>query len=127
MDGVRWLALQLAEALAFMHDQGICHRDLKPSNILMRPDGMPVLVDFNLAADVEESQDHAAGTPYYLPPERLRAFLATPEPAAQKTDARSDLYSLGLILYELLTGTQPLGPLASKPFGPNVCCTWPLS
>jgi serine/threonine protein kinase/Tfp pilus assembly protein PilF len=116
VDGVRWLAVQLADALAYMHARGICHRDLKPSNILVRPDGAPVLVDFNLAADVHDAHDHPAGTPIYMAPERLRAFLCAPAPLADKSPARSDLYALGLILYELLTGKHPFGPPPFEPF-----------
>src|SRR5206468_2129940 len=74
VDGVRWLAIQLADALAFMHANGVWHRDLKPSNILMRPDGTPMLLDFNLAADVYLTPTREGGTPLYMAPEQLQAM-----------------------------------------------------
>jgi serine/threonine protein kinase/Flp pilus assembly protein TadD len=108
-DGVRWLALQLADGLAFLHGKGICHRDLKPSNILVRPDGTPMLLDFNLATDAQRPCLHQGGTPTYMAPEQIRALDS--KHASEMLDARSDLFSLGVILYELLTGHHPFGPL----------------
>jgi serine/threonine protein kinase/Tfp pilus assembly protein PilF len=103
---VLWLASRLADGLAHAHERGILHRDLKPANILLTDDGQPMLLDFNLSQDTKAPAPSAAfvgGTLPYMAPEHLRAFQQN----ALTTDARSDLYSLGVIFYELLTGRQP--------------------
>jgi len=106
VDGVVHLGVQLAEALAYAHRKGIFHRDLKPSNILMSPDGRPKLLDFNLSVDKRQSVSTAGGTLPYMAPEELSRLddLSARSPAF---DPRSDLFSLGVILYELLTGRLP--------------------
>lgn len=96
---------QMAAALSAAHQSGVVHRDLKPSNILIREDGAPVLVDLGIAA-VATSADSTRltqtgaliGTPYYMSPEQV---------LGQPLDGRSDLYSLGIVLYELLAGERP--------------------
>ena len=99
---VRKLALALQEA----HDRGIVHRDLKPSNIIINQRGEPVIMDFGLARRVESddaplTQTGAVlGTPAYMSPEQARR-------RGQEIGPQSDLYSLGVILYELLTGRRP--------------------
>jgi serine/threonine-protein kinase PpkA len=100
-DAVR-LVGQIAHALEAIHAAGIVHRDLKPANILFRTDGRPVVVDFGLAKDLSaKSTLTAAGellaTPRYMSPEQC---LNLP------VDGRSDLYSLGVIFYEMLTGSR---------------------
>jgi serine/threonine-protein kinase len=90
-------------AADFLHTQGIIHRDLKPVNILVGADLEPKLLDFGLALDLEAHQrlskiGEVAGTPEYLSPEQA---------AGNHLDPRSDVFTLGAILYELLTGTAP--------------------
>lgn len=104
------LVRRLCRALAFLHGEGIVHRDLKPRNVVVRRDGTPVLMDFGLAVQLapELSRENIGlaagigGTAVYMAPEQLRG---------EYLDARADLYSLGCILYELVTGTPPFwGP-----------------
>jgi serine/threonine protein kinase/Tfp pilus assembly protein PilF len=117
VQAVLWLASRLADGLAHAHERGILHRDLKPANILLTDDGQPMLLDFNLSEDVKRRSRATAafigGTLPYMAPEHLRAF----QQAAATVDARSDVYSLGVILYELLTGRDPFptqtGPIES--------------
>jgi serine/threonine protein kinase len=112
--GVLHLGAELAEALAFLHEQGIVHRDLKPSNVLLGPDGRPRLLDFNLAADPDAERARVGGTLPYAAPEHIRALLA-PAGAAPAPGTRADLFALGVMLYELLTGTHPFGPVPASP------------
>lgn len=96
----------LCTPLAYLHGEGLVHRDLKPENVLVRPDGVPILVDFGLvtqfSGDVSREALTAAavsgGTVSTMAPEQIRGELV---------DARADLYSLGCILYELLVGRPP--------------------
>jgi tetratricopeptide (TPR) repeat protein len=102
VQAVVWLAARLADGLAHAHERGIIHRDLKPANILLTDEGQPMLLDFNLADDIKPGAALVArvgGTIPYMAPEQLESFSGKHRPV----DARSDLYSLGLILYELLT------------------------
>lgn len=106
-EAVLALGGQLADGLAHAHRRGILHRDLKPANVLLTDDGRPMLLDFNLAEDTKlrGSAEHAmmGGTLPYMAPEHLDAFRT----GAGTLDARCDVYGLGVILFELLTGQHP--------------------
>jgi eukaryotic-like serine/threonine-protein kinase len=105
VDAVLWLGSRLADGLAHAHDRGILHRDLKPANILLTDEGQPMLLDFNLAESASNpSHARFGGTIPYMAPEHLAAFGGTPNVIV---DHRSDIYSLGLILYEMLTRKYP--------------------
>jgi serine/threonine protein kinase/Tfp pilus assembly protein PilF len=114
IDGIIHIGAQLADALACIHGRGICHLDLKPSNVLMTPDGRPMLLDFNLAFDRQINDNRLGGTLPYMSPEQLQAIGSGDIEASSGVRASSDLYSLGVILYELLTGTHPFGPIPLK-------------
>jgi eukaryotic-like serine/threonine-protein kinase len=93
----------IAEALRVIHVFGILHRDLKPANVMLREDNSPVLIDFGLARRSMEDADttgagQVLGSPYYISPEQSQG---------QRVDARTDLYSLGVMFYEMLTGLRP--------------------
>src|SRR5207245_2597093 len=96
VEAVLWVGARLADGLAHAHERGILHRDLKPANVLITDDGQPMLLDFNLAADVKHRASAAAasvgGTLPYMAPEHLEAFRGR----QQSVDVRSDLYSLGV-------------------------------
>jgi serine/threonine protein kinase len=113
-EGVALVGLELAEALAFLHAREVYHLDLKPSNVLLVGNGRPMLLDFNLSADARNLAPRTGGTLPYVAPEQV-AVLANLAPAAQAVDGRADLFSLGAILYELLTGTPAFGTLPRLP------------
>ena len=96
---------EVAEAIHYAHEHGVLHRDLKPSNILLDQDGHPKVADFGLAKQVEGGSDLTAsgtvlGTPGFMPPEQALGKKG-------RIDKRSDIYSLGAILYALMTGRPP--------------------
>ena len=109
VDGVVHLMAQLADALSHAHGQGIYHHDLKPSNVLLSPSGCPLLLDFNLSEDTEVGPTMFGGTLPYMPPEQLKKVILGPDSETTPVDASWDVYSLGAILFELLTGTLPFG------------------
>jgi len=109
VDGVIHLGIQMAEALEYTHQRGILHRDLKPSNVLLTPEGVPMLLDFNLATDADMEVPRLGGTLPYMPVEQIWDVHLRPYEADLAGDPRSDIFSLGAILYELLTGKLPFG------------------
>lgn len=97
------IATDIAQGLDFAHSKGFVHRDVKPGNVLFRADGRVVLADFGIAKAMDGSNSSTVagasiGTPDYMSPEQARG---------EPVDGRSDLYSLGTVLYELLVGTPP--------------------
>lgn len=107
-EAICWIGSRLSNALEFAHERGILHRDIKPANILMNPYGKPFLADFNLAckATGEEVTEYG-GTLPYMSPEQLQAFASRTDKDWEKVNQQSDLYSLGVVLYELATGQRP--------------------
>lgn len=106
------LLIQIVAAIAHAHENGVIHRDLKPGNIILarrRDKTLPVVMDFGLAKSADQEGGTrtglALGTPYYMSPEQMDG--------RKDVDARTDIYSLGAIIYELLTGKPPVGRLVA--------------
>lgn len=108
VQAVCWMMARVADGLAHAHDRGIVHRDVKPANVLVADDGQPMLLDFGVAADLKArvTAEAVGGTIPYMAPEQLADLFTTTAPA----DPRSDVYAVGVILYEWLTGTHPFTP-----------------
>ncbi len=112
---VLWLMAGVADGLAHAHARGILHCDLKPENLLLSDDGRAMLLDFNLARDTkldgERSSCGIGGTLPYMAPEHLEVLLTK----TGKLNQQCDIYGLGVILYELLTGRSPFLRPTGKP------------
>lgn len=100
-DEVLNFSTQIAKALSHAHSKGIIHRDIKPQNVMLLKDGLIKVADFGIAAlqnGIEENTDETIGSVHYIAPEQARGLAA---------DARSDIYSLGIVMYEMMTGKLP--------------------
>ncbi|REJ66586.1 MAG: serine/threonine protein kinase [Planctomycetota bacterium] len=106
----RWGA-ELAEALEYAHRQGVLHRDIKPANVLIAADGTPKLADFNVSFSAGVAGDSAdaffGGSLAYMSPEHLDAFDPGHRTQPEELDGRADVYSLAVLLWELLDGERP--------------------
>jgi serine/threonine protein kinase len=101
LDRTLAIIAQVSAALDYAHSQGVVHRDIKPSNIMLLADGRVKVTDFGIARVVDSTQTRTGiilGTPSYMSPEQV---------AGKDVDGRSDLFSLGIVFYELLTGVKP--------------------
>jgi serine/threonine protein kinase/predicted Zn-dependent protease len=107
VESILWLGARLAEGLEHAHQRGIVHGDLKPANILLGDDGRPLLLDFNLARDTRQNGDgppqYFGGTLPYMAPEQLGSFAED----GRRPGPDGDVYALGVVLCELLTGKPP--------------------
>ena len=109
LDPTHALALvkSLCDALQYAHDQGVVHRDIKPENVLLADNGNVKVADFGLVKLTGEGRDdltltrHVMGTPHYMSPEQVES--------PDRVDHRADIYALGVVLYEMLTGELPMG------------------
>jgi eukaryotic-like serine/threonine-protein kinase len=110
---VCWIGAQLAWALDYAHRRGVLHRDVKPANVLLAADGVPKLADFNVSfsskLDGATPAAYFGGSLAYMSPEQLEASNPDHDRQPDELDGRSDIYSLAVMLWELLTGMRPFG------------------
>src|SRR5215472_1413312 len=117
------LVPKICDALQYAHEEGVLHRDIKPENLLLDTRGRVKIADFGIAKLMGEAKDitltasgSAVGTPHYMAPEQLER--------PQEVDQRADVYSLGVVFYEMLTGELPIGrfapPSEKTPMDPRV-------
>ena len=113
VNAICWIGVCLADALQYAHERGLLHLDLKPSNVLLAADGQPMLLDFHLAREPVDPRDESipwlGGTTGYMSPEQMEGLQAVLKgrPVGKAVDARSDIYSLGIVLHEALSGSLP--------------------
>jgi serine/threonine protein kinase len=113
VQAVCWFGARLAETLSYAHGQRVLHRDIKPANILLNPYGRPLLADFNVSLRTKQltPEPGIGGTFAYMAPEHLDACDPHGNTPPEQVGERADIYSLGVTLFELLTGRRPfLGP-----------------
>lgn len=111
VEAIIHLAVQVVDALSYTHARGICHLDLKPTNVLLSVEGRPLLLDFNLSVEGETNTWKIGGTLPYMSPEQLRDVIYHGQRPLLPPDPRSDLFSFGVIVYQLLSGDLPFGPI----------------
>lgn len=108
---VAWIGIQLAEGLDYANGKGVLHRDVKPANILLSAEAIPKLADFNVSCSGLSGRAGAAayfgGSLAYMSPEQLQVADPTDHKEASELDGRSDLYALGIVLWELWQGKRP--------------------
>ena len=118
VEATAWFGARLAEALDFAHRNGVLHRDIKPANILVNPYGRPMLADFNISSQpvgTEASGEELfGGTFAYMSPEHLDAFNPGDATGHEAVTARSDMYSLGLVLQQLFGGPRRVSAVRSQ-------------
>jgi serine/threonine protein kinase len=116
------ILIQIARAMAFAHESGVYHRDIKPENILIDGNGIAKVGDFGLAIHEDERRSKRgdrSGSPHYLSPERIRG-------ESHRIDGRSDLWSLGVMLYELSTGRRPFQGATKEELAEEICYREPV-
>ena len=113
VNAICWIGVCLADALQYAHERGLLHLDLKPSNVLLAADGQPMLLDFHLAREPVDPRDESipwlGGTTGYMSPEQMAGVQAVLKgrPVGKAVDHRSDIYSLGIVLHEAISGSLP--------------------
>ncbi len=114
VDHALWIMARLADGLAHAHDKNLLHLDIKPANVLFADDGQPLLLDFNLAYDLTGGKrERAGGTLPYMAPEQLEDFRDGGSDT--RLDQRTDLFAMGVIFFEVLTGTNPYPLRTGRP------------
>lgn len=117
VEAVCRMVLGLARALQHAHRRGVLHRDIKPANVLLAQSGRAMLMDFNVSVRSATEEDQPArigGTLAYMAPEHLARFAPEMQTSPDPVDERSDIYSLGIVFYELLSGASPFAEQQQK-------------
>jgi serine/threonine protein kinase/Flp pilus assembly protein TadD len=116
-----WIVGRLAEGLHHSHERNVIHRDIKPSNILISAEAQPLLLDFNVSQAIDCNKDDITlgGTIAYMSPEQLRAVIVRDTESLSRVTHQSDIYSLGLVLYEMLNCPRPYWETAAATIDPK--------